>query len=79
MAWGHRAFVKDRAKMNLKDYPKVKYVEFPELIHVAFAVCTKRCGVREFIVDGSTQRCQTCGELMFRTETAEYRLVRKPA
>jgi hypothetical protein len=29
--------------------------------------------VREFIVDGSTQLCQTCGELMYRTEVAEYR------
>jgi hypothetical protein len=45
-------------------------VEFPDRIHVTFAVCP--CGVREFIVDGSTQECQGCGSLMFRTETAEY-------
>jgi hypothetical protein len=45
-------------------------VEFPDRIHIAFAICP--CGVREFIVDGSTQECQSCGSLMFRTETAEY-------
>ena len=72
--------MKDKVeRLNLKDYPKAKHVEFPELIYVAFAVCTRKCGIREFIVDGSTQRCQTCGKLMFRTETAKYRLVREPA
>ena len=70
--------MKDKVeKLNLKDYPEVTQVEFPESIHVAFAVCTKKCGVREFIVDGSTQRCQCCGELMFRTESAQYKLVRQ--
>jgi hypothetical protein len=46
---------------------------FPKTIHVAFATCA--CGVREFIVDGSTQECQFCGGLMFRQESAEYELI----
>jgi hypothetical protein len=70
---------KDRVKLT--DYPKVnsKDVVFPESISVALAVCTKKCGAREFIVDGSTQRCQYCGHLMFRTEVAEYTLRKKEA
>jgi ribosomal protein L37E len=42
--------------------------------HVAYAVCARECGAREFIVDGQTQVCQHCGRLMFRTEVREYRL-----
>ncbi len=45
-------------------------IRFPKQVHIAFAVC--QCGCKEFIVDGSTQECQYCGDLMFRTETAEY-------
>lgn len=44
--------------------------KFPERLHIAFVICP--CGVREFTVDGSTQECQSCGSLMFRTETVEY-------
>src|SRR5215212_4970490 len=51
----------------------VQNVSFPDRLSIAFAVC--KCGVREFIVDGSTQECQTCGGLMFRTEVANYELV----
>ncbi len=63
-------------EVNVAEYPDVapEEVTFPDTIHVAFAVCTKQCGTREFIVDGSTQRCQHCGALMFRTEVAEYNL-----
>lgn len=63
-------------EINLSDYPDIPdgSVEFPESVHIAYAVCTKKCGVREFIVDGSTQRCQTCGKLMFRTDVSEYKL-----
>jgi hypothetical protein len=57
------------------DYPEVSHVDFPEKILIAYAVCHPECGAREFIVDGSTQECQHCGGLMFRTEVAEYRLV----
>jgi hypothetical protein len=53
---------------------EVKNIEFPPQLAIAFAVC--KCGVREFIVDGSTQECQHCGGLMFRTEVASYRLAR---
>jgi hypothetical protein len=58
------------------DYPEVKAVEFPAEVQVAFAICHPECGAREFIVDGSTQECQSCGGLLFRTETREYRLAR---
>jgi hypothetical protein len=54
-------------------YPDARSVEFPERIHVAYAICSARCGARAFIVDGSTQEYQSCGGLMFRTEVAEYR------
>jgi hypothetical protein len=59
------------------DHPDQGEVAFPERIHIAFAVCNQECGVREFIVDGSTQECQTCGDLMFRTDVAEYQLLKK--
>ncbi|MDJ0874708.1 MAG: hypothetical protein QNJ02_05530 [Desulfobacterales bacterium] len=58
----------------LEEYPEVKDKDFPEEIRVAFAVCGKECGRGEFIVDGSTQVCQYCGMLMFRTEVIKYRL-----
>lgn len=51
--------------------------EFPKEINIALAVCTKNCGTVEFIVDGSTQVCQRCGSLMFRTEVKKYRLMDK--
>ena len=57
---------------KLKDYPEVKSVEFPNEIHIAYAVCGNECGNREFIVDGQTQVCQYCGKLMFRTEVKKY-------
>ncbi len=60
--------------IDLSEYPDVPKgsVEFPDRIHIAYAVCRNDCGAREFIVDGSTQRCQRCGNLMFRTDVAEY-------
>lgn len=48
--------------------------KFPEEISIALAVCTKKCGTVEWIVDGSTQVCQHCGSLMYRTEVKKYRL-----
>jgi len=70
---------KRRAKLT--EYPRVKAgdVRFPQTIAVAFAVCTRKCGARQFIVDGSTQVCEHCGQNMFRTEVAEYRLKKKAA
>lgn len=56
----------------LDEYIKVSEVEFPQEIHVAYAVCSTACGAREFIVDGQTQVCQHCGRLMFRTEVKKY-------
>ncbi len=61
-------------RIRLADYPRVTKCDFPKTLHVAYAVCTSKCGAREFIVDGSTQMCQHCGALMFRTEVAAYTL-----
>ncbi|MEL6301874.1 MAG: hypothetical protein AAFV47_02750 [Pseudomonadota bacterium] len=59
------------------DYPDVSDadIRFPERIFITYAVCHPECGRREFIVDGSTQRCQRCGATMFRTAVEEYRCV----
>lgn len=51
--------------------------DFPEEIGIALAVCTKNCGTVEFIVDGSTQVCQHCGSLMYRTQVKKYRLAER--
>jgi len=54
------------------DYPEEATATFPESVHVAYAVCHPNCGRQEFIIEGSTQECQRCGGLMFRTTTQEY-------
>jgi hypothetical protein len=59
------------------NYPDPGEIAFPEKIHIAFAVCNQECGVCEYIVDGSTQECQKCGDLMFRTDVAEYQFLKK--
>ena len=56
----------------MEDYPKVDAVAFSETIHIAYAVCGKECGNKEFIVDGQTQVCQRCGRLMFRTFVQKF-------
>jgi hypothetical protein len=56
----------------MKDYPEISKIDFSREIHIAFAVCGSKCGVREFIVDGQTQVCQSCGKLMYRTEVRKY-------
>ena len=61
---------------RLEDYPEISSVDFPQEIYVAYAVCAKECGNREFIVDGQSQVCQYCGGLMFRTEVKNYILER---
>ena len=53
------------------DYPEVT-ASFPNTMHIAYAVCHPDCGTKELIVDGSTQECQRCGRLMFRTDVQEY-------
>src|SRR5580704_12043967 len=53
------------------DYPDV-VAEFPAAVPIANAVCHPDCGTKQFIVVGSTQECQRCGRLMFRTEVKEY-------
>jgi hypothetical protein len=53
------------------DYPDV-VCEFPQSIDISFAVCHPECGVKQLIVDGSTQECQNCGGLMFRVQTKKY-------
>ena len=66
---------KDKFKgYNLEDYPEVDHIDFPKEIHIAYAVCGRECGNREFIVDGQTQVCEYCGKLMFRTEVRKYNL-----
>ncbi|MGE5405402.1 MAG: hypothetical protein ACM3PP_10755 [Candidatus Saccharibacteria bacterium] len=59
---------------KLEDYPEVEpaSIIFPEEIYIAFAVCGKQCGNKEFIVDGSTQVCEYCEKTMFRTEVKRY-------
>lgn len=57
---------------RLEDYPEVENVDFPEEIYIAYAVCGKECGNREFIVDGQTQVCEYCGRQMLRTEVKNY-------
>ena len=54
------------------DYPDPGQVAFPSTIVVAYAVCHPECGVHEFIVEGSTQECQGCGGLLFRTDDRNY-------
>jgi hypothetical protein len=61
---------------KLSEYPEITRVDFPKKIAIAFAVCSKNCGSREFIVDGQTQVCQNCGRLMFRTEVRDYTLIK---
>jgi hypothetical protein len=61
-------------EQDAMDYPEV-IAEFPETIDIAWAVCHPECGVREFIVEGSTQECQSCGSSLFRLETRKYRLI----
>ena len=58
----------------LECYPEVKPedVKFPNEIYIAYAVCSKECGNREFITDGYTQVCEYCGTQMFRTEVRKY-------
>jgi hypothetical protein len=66
--------IEDIEDYDLSDYPEVKIVKFPKTIHIAYAVCGKQCGNREFIVDGQTQVCEYCGKQMFRTEVKKYKL-----
>ncbi len=54
------------------DYKEPKEIIFPESLNIAYAVCHPECGVEELIVDGSTQRCQKCGSLLYRTKVTEY-------
>lgn len=60
--------------IELSDYPKINDddVDFPAETYVVYAVCTKECGRKEFIVDGSTQICYYCGKMMFRTAVRKY-------
>ena len=60
---------------KLSDYPDVESVKFPELIAVAFAVCSKECGTTCFIMDGGPQICTYCGKMMFRTLVRSYRIL----
>jgi hypothetical protein len=53
------------------DFPTVT-AKFPAVVHVAYAVCHPDCGREEVIIDGSTQECQRCGRLMFRTVVQKY-------
>jgi hypothetical protein len=65
----HLANLQDWEKPNSHIQPAIAFT--PEII-VAIAVCHPDCGTQELIVDGSTQQCQRCGRLMFRTEVRKY-------
>ena len=60
-----------RWEQDPMDYPTVT-ASFPGTVNVAYAVCHPDCGTKQLIIDGSTQECQRCGRLMFRTEVQEY-------
>jgi len=71
--------VSSQGKFSAKGYLLAQYqkpgkTNFPRDLPIAFAVCSKKCGAQQFIVDGSTQVCEHCGRLMFRVEVATYRL-----
>ncbi len=61
----------DWERNPIDDYPDT-VGEFPETLPIAYAVCHPDCGTEQFIVEGSTQECQRCGQLMFRNATKEY-------
>ena len=46
--------------------------DFLSEIYVAHAICNK-CGNEEFIVDGQTQVCNNCRELIYRDEVKKYK------
>ena len=58
----------------LNDYLEIEEekIKFPKEIKIALAVCSKDCGNIEFITDGSSQVCQHCGHLMYRSTTKTY-------
>jgi hypothetical protein len=60
----------------LRQYQKPEKIEFPKFLPIAFAVCSVKCGNRQHIVDGSTQVCDYCGKLMYRTAVRTYVLKR---
>jgi hypothetical protein len=65
-----------QGELTPADYPDVnaQAIDFPQQVYIAFAVCHKGCGRREFIVDGSTQVCHYCGKMMFRICSRQYTL-----
>ncbi|TQI67277.1 hypothetical protein [Clostridium sp. KNHs216] len=67
---------KDYGTKNLDTFPAMDFasVEFPKEEFIAYAVCGKECGTKEFIVDGETQVCARCGNPMFRTDVRKYLL-----
>ena len=69
-----RQFWRTVGDTPIKDYQEIDEdaVMFPEAIGVAYAVCSKACGNAEFIVDGSSQICDRCGKIMFRTAVKVY-------
>ena len=58
------------------DYEEIETVSFPEQVAISYAVCHPECGRKEYIVEGSTQECQSCGGIMFRTESSLYKRVK---
>jgi hypothetical protein len=59
---------------DLKDYLDIDSaaISFQSEIYVAYAVCRKHCGNKEFISDGKTQVCQYCGHHMLHTVGEKY-------
>lgn len=46
---------------------------FPKELYIAYAICDN-CNNKEFIVDGQSQICNQCGELLSRREVKLYTL-----
>lgn len=63
-----------RDDFHIKDYPEVEpsSVKFPKEIFITFAVCSKECGVCEFIIDTQTDICEYCGNHMLHTAVRKY-------
>ncbi len=51
-------------------------IRFPNEIAIAYAICNSNndCTNNEFIVDGQSQMCNKCGELLYRESVRNYTL-----
>jgi hypothetical protein len=59
-------------RYKLEDYPDIETAAFPKEINIAYAVCSNKCGVQQFIVEGSTQICEYCCRKMLKKRVLRY-------